>query len=277
MCRVRRRVSIPASPGGAVGQELAEAVARSASCWAGAPGPARSGPGRRPPALVVGWRDPVVADMRVGEADDLPGVGGIGEDLLIAGQRGVEHHLAAGGPRRVRAPTSRWPRPRRAARRARTSKASGSWCRLRSWRRRRRSSLRLPVDDDGLAAQDGVADPARQRRGPRRGCCGCGWPGGGVDHPLGWWGRSRTGWRGGRRRSGRRGRRAAGDGGRLPATARPGPARQADPARSGPGPAPSPDRASRAGPGRRVPPWSPGRGGRGRWRWRRRSRRPGRP
>ena len=37
-----------------------------------------------------------VADVRIGERDDLAGVGGIGEDLLVAGHRGVEDHLADG-------------------------------------------------------------------------------------------------------------------------------------------------------------------------------------
>ena len=35
-----------------------------------------------------------IADMREGEGDDLAGVGGIGEDLLVAGHRGVEADLA---------------------------------------------------------------------------------------------------------------------------------------------------------------------------------------
>ncbi len=34
--------------------------------------------------------------MREGEGDELPGIGGIGEDLLIAGHRGVEADLAHG-------------------------------------------------------------------------------------------------------------------------------------------------------------------------------------
>ncbi len=41
--------------------------------------------------LVVGADD---ADMRKGEADDLPGIRGIGKDFLIAGHRGVEANLA---------------------------------------------------------------------------------------------------------------------------------------------------------------------------------------
>ena len=35
-----------------------------------------------------------IADMREGEGDELPGIGGIGEDLLIAGHRGVEADFA---------------------------------------------------------------------------------------------------------------------------------------------------------------------------------------
>ena len=38
-----------------------------------------------------------VADVRIGQRDDLPAVRGIGEDFLVAGHRGVEHHLADGG------------------------------------------------------------------------------------------------------------------------------------------------------------------------------------
>ena len=35
-----------------------------------------------------------IADMGEGEGDDLPGIGGIGEDFLVAGHGGVEAHLA---------------------------------------------------------------------------------------------------------------------------------------------------------------------------------------
>ena len=41
--------------------------------------------------------DPVVADVRVRERHDLPAVAGVGEDFLVAGEGGVEHHLADGG------------------------------------------------------------------------------------------------------------------------------------------------------------------------------------
>ena len=50
----------------------------------------------RSAALVIGRRDAVVADVGVGEGDDLPGVRRIGDHLLIAGEHGVEHHLAGG-------------------------------------------------------------------------------------------------------------------------------------------------------------------------------------
>ena len=44
--------------------------------------------------------DAVVADQRVGEGDDLAGVAGVGDRLLIAGHRGVEDDLAGGLGRR---------------------------------------------------------------------------------------------------------------------------------------------------------------------------------
>ena len=46
-----------------------------------------------------------IADMREGEGDELPGIGGIGEDLLIAGHRGVEADLADGVAFRAEAKT----------------------------------------------------------------------------------------------------------------------------------------------------------------------------
>ncbi len=50
----------------------------------------------QPPRLEVGGVDPVVADVRVGERHDLPGVAGIGEHLLIAAEGGVEHDFSCG-------------------------------------------------------------------------------------------------------------------------------------------------------------------------------------
>ena len=40
-------------------------------------------------------RHAVVADERICHADDLPGVGWIGQNLLITGHGSIEHHLAA--------------------------------------------------------------------------------------------------------------------------------------------------------------------------------------
>ena len=37
-----------------------------------------------------------IADVRIGERDDLAGVGGIGEDFLVSGQRGIENDFASG-------------------------------------------------------------------------------------------------------------------------------------------------------------------------------------
>jgi hypothetical protein len=41
--------------------------------------------------------DAVVADVRIRQGDDLLAVAGVGEDFLVAGHRGVEHHFADGG------------------------------------------------------------------------------------------------------------------------------------------------------------------------------------
>ena len=51
-------------------------------------------PASRGPRLVVALVDAVVPDVRIRERDDLPGVRRIGEDLLVARERGVEHDLA---------------------------------------------------------------------------------------------------------------------------------------------------------------------------------------
>ena len=48
--------------------------------------------------LDVLGADAVVADVRIGQRDDLPAVARVGQDFLVAGQRGVEHHLADGVP-----------------------------------------------------------------------------------------------------------------------------------------------------------------------------------
>ncbi len=36
-----------------------------------------------------------IADVRIGEADDLPGVAGVGENFLVTGERGVKNDFAA--------------------------------------------------------------------------------------------------------------------------------------------------------------------------------------
>jgi hypothetical protein len=48
------------------------------------------------PRLDVLVIDPGVADMGIGQGDDLPRIGWIGENFLIAGQRGIEDHLTDG-------------------------------------------------------------------------------------------------------------------------------------------------------------------------------------
>jgi hypothetical protein len=41
--------------------------------------------------------DAVVADVRIRQRDDLLAIAGVGEDFLVAGDGGVEHHFAGGG------------------------------------------------------------------------------------------------------------------------------------------------------------------------------------
>ena len=55
---------------------------------------ARARRGRHVHGLDVVLVGADIADMGEGEGDDLPGIGGIGEDLLVAGHGGVEAHLA---------------------------------------------------------------------------------------------------------------------------------------------------------------------------------------
>ena len=43
-----------------------------------------------------------IADVRKGEGDDLPGIGRVGQDFLVAGHRGVETDLADGLPGRAK-------------------------------------------------------------------------------------------------------------------------------------------------------------------------------
>ena len=55
---------------------------------------ARAGRRRHVDGLDVLLVGADIADMREREGDDLARIGGIGEDLLVAGHRGVEAHLA---------------------------------------------------------------------------------------------------------------------------------------------------------------------------------------
>ena len=52
----------------------------------------------RPGRLFVEVCHPVVADVRGRHHDDLTRIRGIGENLLVSGHRGVEHHFACGHP-----------------------------------------------------------------------------------------------------------------------------------------------------------------------------------
>jgi hypothetical protein len=58
--------------------------------------------GRRQVLDVLAVR-PDIADVREGEGDDLPGIGRIGQDLLVARERGVEAHFADGASGRPEA------------------------------------------------------------------------------------------------------------------------------------------------------------------------------
>ena len=59
--------------------------------------PARARRGRHVDGFDVFFVGADIADMREGEGDDLPGVGGIGEDFLVTRHRGIEADLADGG------------------------------------------------------------------------------------------------------------------------------------------------------------------------------------
>jgi hypothetical protein len=57
------------------------------------------GPDLRGLVVLVGAAG--VADVRRGQRDQLARIGRVGEDFLVAGDRGVEHHLADGKPGRA--------------------------------------------------------------------------------------------------------------------------------------------------------------------------------
>ena len=97
----------PAERGHAVATEVAVEVV------VGSPVAATAGhladddaPAERPRRLVVVGCGAVVAEVRGGEGDDLPGVGRVADDLLVAGHRRVEHDLAGDDPPSGSAPKS---------------------------------------------------------------------------------------------------------------------------------------------------------------------------
>ena len=252
--RVSRRVSMPGDARHAgADQEVLER----------ARGPPRRRSGRqvadhhatapRARRLVVEGGDAVVPDVGVGEGDDLAGVARIGDDLLVARQHRVEDQLARWPPRRGRRP--RRPRPRTPRRRpARAGPGPGPRTSPRPPTAVTRlasaasspSSLRLAVDHDGLAPEDGVADPAGQDPSrPRRVAASTGQPGRG--RPPTWpRGRSRRCWRERRarwapraRRPGRGPGRRCGPGATTSGRAPPGPTCPAAVAHPRPGRSPA--------------------------------------
>ena len=58
----------------------------------------------RPAAFDVEAIDAIVAYQGIGHGDDLALVGGVGEDLLVAGHRGVEDDFALGSSGRAKGP-----------------------------------------------------------------------------------------------------------------------------------------------------------------------------
>ena len=205
----------------------------------------------------------VVADVRVGEGDDLAGVGRVGDDLLVARQHGVEHDLAggdaAGGSAPMASPSNTVPS-------ASTSRAS----RHRAVGACARHRCASPSTTTGSPRQERVADPAGERAAGVGGVAAAAGQRGRVDHPRGRRGRSRRGWPG----------RPASTGppwlSAMPAMAAGCHDSRASTALDrevelgeGQGQRRLEAEHARAAPGRTAAPWPPGRAARGRWRWRR--------
>ena len=96
---VSARVSMPAQPDDAarfqpVVEAAGGAVVRGRRDGGMQNDAAGARPRRQVDALDVVLVGADIADMREGEGDDLPGIGGVGEDLLVAGHGGVEADLA---------------------------------------------------------------------------------------------------------------------------------------------------------------------------------------
>ena len=113
-------------------------LSQGSSDWVGAVigglGDRRRAPRPRAAGVVVSMSSCVgadIADMGKGEGDDLPGIGRIGQDFLIAGDRGVEADFAD------RRPGAPMPRPQNTVPSASTRAAlqSGGLDREREWRR----------------------------------------------------------------------------------------------------------------------------------------------
>ena len=110
MRRVSRRVSTPEIPMSPCD------LSQVSSDWVGAivgrlgnRGPQDEPARRRGRGLDVLAVGADIADMGKGEGDDLTGIGGVGQDFLIAGDRGVEADLADGRARPRRGPGPRTP------------------------------------------------------------------------------------------------------------------------------------------------------------------------
>ena len=118
--------------------------------------------------------DAGVADVRIRERDDLPAVGRVGEDLLVPGDRGVEHHLAHGA-----APRAPMERPRKTVPSARTRTAASAVDIVFRVRMRKAGSSRHKSFCAALPAslKTRIIDPKRRpcRRGPAAGPAGT-WP-----------------------------------------------------------------------------------------------------
>ena len=100
------------SPGGAVVGRVGDVGLEDGADGAGAGGRVEVFD-----VLVIGAD---IADMREGEGDDLAGIGRVGEDFLVAGQRGVEADFGDGAM-----PVAPRPRPSITVPSARTSRAVG--------------------------------------------------------------------------------------------------------------------------------------------------------
>ena len=106
--------------------------------------------------------DADVADVRIGERDDLAGVRRIGEDLLVAGHRGVEHDLADGLAERADRAAAEH---RAVGEREDRRRARGEERGARSWRRVVGPAERRRSAGPDVRSGSARALPARSRQG----------------------------------------------------------------------------------------------------------------